>query len=102
MSNTSVELLPQSTPQQSEERKKTLFAAGGVIGAILASTCCVVPLLLVAVGISGAWIGNLTALEPYKPYFAAVAFSSIGLGFREVYFKVKPSCADGSYCGFAQ
>ena len=50
-------------------RKRSIFAVGSVIGAILAMSCCVMPLLFVTLGISGAWIGNLTALEPYKPYF---------------------------------
>jgi mercuric ion transport protein len=79
-------------------RNGRLFAAGGVIGALLASTCCVLPLLLVALGVSGAWIGNLTAFEPYKPYFAGAALVFIGLGFRQVYFAEKPACAEGSYC----
>jgi mercuric ion transport protein len=83
---------------EAADRKQRLFAAGGVIGAVLASTCCVVPLLLVVLGISGAWIGNLTALEPYKPYFAGVALVFIGLGFRQVYFKTRPACVDGGYC----
>lgn len=74
------------------------LAAGGVIGAILASACCVVPLLLVTIGVSGAWIGNLTALEPYKPYVAFVTMGLIGLGFWRVYFQPKVACEDGSYC----
>ena len=73
-----------------------------VIVHLLASTCCVVPLLFVMLGISGAWIGNLTALEPYKPYFAGIALVFIGLGFRQVYFKAKPACVDGSYCAKPQ
>lgn len=85
-----------------EDRKKSWFAAGGVIGAILASTCCIAPLALLMLGVSGAWIGTLTALEPYKPYFAAVALVFIGLGFRQVYFKAKPACVDGSYCAKPQ
>ncbi len=40
--------------------------AGGV-AALLASACCLGPLVLVVLGFSGAWIGNLTALEPYRP-----------------------------------
>lgn len=43
-----------------------LFAGG--LAAILASTCCLGPLVLVALGFSGAWIGNLTVLEPYRPF----------------------------------
>ena len=61
-----------------------------------------VPLLFVTLGISGAWIGNLTALEPYKPYFTGIALIFIGLGFRQVYFKAKPACVEGSYCAKPQ
>lgn len=78
--------------------QQTWFAAGGVIGAVLASSCCVAPLVLLTLGISGAWIGNLTALEPYKPVFLGVAIVFIGLGFHQVYFKPKPACEEGSYC----
>ncbi|HHX4191795.1 mercuric transport protein, partial [Burkholderia contaminans] len=41
-----------------------LFAGG--LAAILASACCLGPLVLVTLGFSGAWIGNLTVLEPYR------------------------------------
>jgi mercuric ion transport protein len=77
------------------------LAAGGITGALLASSCCVVPLVLVTLGVSGAWIGNLTALEPYKPIFAAVALLCIGFGFWHVYFRAKSECADGSSCAVA-
>ncbi len=83
-------------------RKRSIFAVGSVIGAILATSCCVMPLLFVTFGISGAWIGNLTALEPYKPYFAGIALVFIGLGFRQVYLKRTPACVDGSYCARPQ
>lgn len=85
-----------------DDRKRKLFAAGGMIGAILVSTCCIAPLALLTLGVSGAWIGNLTALEPYKPYFAGVALVFIGLGFRQVYFKASPDCVEGSYCAKPQ
>jgi len=70
---------------------------GGILGAIAASTCCIVPLLLFSLGISGAWIGNLTALEPYKPIFIAVTFGFLGYGYWMVYRKPK-DCADGAAC----
>lgn len=98
MSNIDIETAPPNAPALSGDRTKTLFAAGGVIGAILASTGCIAPLVLLTLGISGAWISNLTALEPYKPYFAAVALVFIGLGFRQVYFKARPACVEGTYC----
>lgn len=83
-------------------RKQSIFASGGVIGAILASSCCILPLLFVMLGISGAWIGSLTALLPYKPLFAGVALVFIGLGFWQVYFKTKPACDEDSYCARPQ
>lgn len=74
------------------------FAAGGMVGAVLVSSCCIAPLLFVMLGLSGAWIGNLTALEPYRAYFAFVALVFIGLGFWSIYFQTRPACADGTYC----
>ncbi len=56
------------------------------------------PFALFLVGISGAWISNLTALEPYQPIFAAIAFGFLGGGFYLVYRKPRVACAEGSYC----
>lgn len=82
----------------SEPKRANWLAGGALIGAGLASACCIVPLLLVSLGISGAWIANLTALEPYKPYVGGVTLALIGYGFWHVYFRPKPACEDGSYC----
>ena len=98
--DTDLGTLPRSV--NTPDRRKGWFAAGSILGAVLASSCCIVPLALVTVGVSGAWIGNLTALEPYKPYFAAVTVVLIGLGFWHVYFKPKPACEDGTYCARPQ
>lgn len=84
--------------QPSQNPRKGLLATGGVLGAILASSCCIGPLVLLTLGVSGAWIGNLTALEPYKPFFIAVTMVFLGLGFWQVYFKPKEACEEGSYC----
>ena len=80
------------------DRREGLFAGLGVAGALLASSCCVVPLVLVLLGVSGAWVGTLTALEPYKPALAAITSVFVGLGFWFVYFRPKQVCVDGSYC----
>jgi len=102
MNETGVQTEALDAPEETASRKPAWFAAGGVIGAVLASTCCIAPLALLMLGVSGAWIGTLTALEPYKPYFAAVALVFIGLGFRQIYFRPKPACADGSLCARPQ
>lgn len=74
---------------------------GASIAAIGASVCCVVPLALVLLGISGAWIGNLTALDPWCPWFSAAALLSLGLGFWSLYgpssrCRAEGKCADPS------
>ncbi len=74
------------------------LAAGGVIGALLASSCCLVPLVLVMLGVSGAWIGNLTVLEPYKAWFVAATLVFLALGFWQVYVRPQRECEEGSYC----
>lgn len=88
----------QRAVDNADSRRKGWLATGGVLGALLASSCCIVPLALVTLGVSGAWIGTLTALEPYKPYTVAAALVVIGLGFRHVYFRTRPVCVDGTYC----
>lgn len=76
----------------------TLLTAGGILAGLGVASCCVLPFLLFAAGISGAWIANLTALEPYRFYFAGVAIGCIGFGFYRVYRRPTVECADDSYC----
>lgn len=75
--------------------KESLLAAGGIVGAVAASSCCVVPLVFVSVGVSGAWIGNLTALAAYQPLFMALAVACLGTGFWLVYRPARGACAAG-------
>ena len=78
---------------------KSLFTVVGIAAAIGAAACCILPLVLFAFGISGAWIGNLVALEPYKPYFIAAAILFLGFGFYKVYSKPKSeACEEGTFC----
>jgi mercuric ion transport protein len=79
--------------------RRRLLAAGSILGAVLASACCVLPLALVSLGVSGAWIGSLTLLEPYKPYVAVVTLALIAGGFWQVYFnKPQVVCDADGYC----
>jgi mercuric ion transport protein len=82
--------------------RKRLVAAGGLIGAILASSCCIAPLLLLTLGVSGAWMGNLTALAPYQGYFLTATVGFLAAGYWYVYFKPKKACEDDSYCATPQ
>lgn len=85
-------------PINSSIRKAGLASIGGILAALGAASCCVVPFALFMLGVSGAWISNLTALEPYQPMLATVALGFLGYGFYLVYRKPKVACAGGSYC----
>ncbi len=69
----------------------------GGLAAILASTCCLGPLVLVALGLSGAWIGNLTLLEPYRPFFIAGALVALFFAGRRI-FRPAQACEPGEVC----
>lgn len=76
-----------------------LFAGG--LAAILASTCCLGPLVLLALGFSGAWIGNLTVLEPYRPLFLVVALVALFFAWRRIY-RSSQACGPGDVCAIPQ
>lgn len=73
-----------------------LAAFGSVAGALAASTCCILPLVLFSLGVSGAWIGQLTALSVYQPVFIGLTLGSLGYGYWLVFAKGKRKCADGT------
>ena len=79
-------------------RAQNLLAAGGVIGALAASSCCIVPLVLFGLGVSGAWIANLTQLAPYQPYFITATVACLAGGYGVMYRARKVACADGQVC----
>ena len=87
--------------QSDAPRATWLVSLGAVAAALGAASCCVIPFLLFTAGVTGAWIGTLTALEPYQPIFAGVSLGCIGLGAWRIHRARKRACASG-YCGTAQ
>ena len=73
------------------------FLIGGIISAIGASICCVGPLVLLTLGVSGAWIGSLTALEPYRPIFIGLTLLFFASAFYRLYL-ARPSCSPEAAC----
>jgi len=80
------------------QRGQGLMAVGGLLGALVASSCCLLPLVLFGLGVSGAWIGNLTQLAPYQPFFIAATIACLGYGYWLVYRSSKVACAGGAAC----
>ncbi len=71
-----------------------LAGAGAAIGA---SACCAGPLLLVMLGLGGAWGTRLSALEPFQPFFMAGALAFFGFAFYRLYSKPE-ACNAGEAC----
>jgi mercuric ion transport protein len=91
-------LQKSSEPARSQGRFALLLAG---VAAILASTCCLGPLVLLLLGFSGAWIGNLTLLEPYRPYFLALATVALVLAWRRIW-RPSADCRPGEVCALPQ
>jgi mercuric ion transport protein len=72
--------------------------ATSVLSAVLASTCCLGPLVLVGLGVSGAWIGNLRLLEPYRPLFLIAAAIALFFAYRGIFLRPAADCEPGEIC----
>ena len=83
-----------------QQNGRGALAAGG-LAAILASTCCLGPLILLALGFSGAWIGNLALLEPYRPIFIGAALIALFFAYRHI-FRLATACKPGEVCAIVQ
>jgi mercuric ion transport protein len=90
----------QGLENNGETRRQGLIATGGILGALAMSSCCILPLVLFSLGITGAWIGNLAALYPYKAYFFVATAGFLVAGFYGAYRKPKVAACEGDgYCG---
>lgn len=73
-----------------------LTQIGALVSAILASACCWLPLLLLAVGVSG---GALSAtFEAWRPVLLPVTFALLGAAFYFTYRKPKVVADDREAC----
>ena len=80
--------------------ERTTLAAGG-LAAILASACCVGPLVLVSLGLGGAWMSNLRALGPFQPVFIGLALIAMFFAYRQIY-RPAADCKPGEACAIPQ
>ena len=92
--------------EQMPARSKPAFSSypallGAGIAAIFASACCLALLILPLLGFSGAWMGHLTALEPYRPFFIGVAVLALLLASRRIWQPVG-DCQPSTVCAQPQ
>ncbi len=87
--------MPEVSSASAKTSNRSMTAA--VLAAIGASLCCIGPLVLLALGIGGAWISYLTALEPYRPIFIGITLVFLFLAFRKLYL-IPRQCAPDATC----
>jgi mercuric ion transport protein len=85
-------------PGDASPAGRTLVSFGGLIAALASMSCCVLPFALFFAGVSGAWIGNLTALAPHRPWVIGFTLAVLAVGFIMVYRRPQTACADGTAC----
>lgn len=81
----------------SQDKIGTGTLAAGGLAAVLASTCCLGPLVLVSLGLGGAWVSNLTVLEPFRPWFLGAALVALFFAWRRI-FRPAVACKPGEVC----
>lgn len=79
------------------DKGEKIAKIGTLVSAILASACCWLPLVLLAVGVSGA--GIAATMDAYRPLFIVVTFGFLGAAFYFTYRPKKTSAtAEGHDC----
>lgn len=87
----------------SQEKTGRFALFGGAVAAVAASLCCIGPLVLVMLGIGGAWVANLAVLEPFRPYFLAAAVIALFFAWKKIYrAPAAAACMPGSLCAMPQ
>lgn len=68
------------------------WSAIALVTSLIASLCCVGPLVLLATGLSGAWMSRAMAIEPYQPILIAISLFCVGISGIQLFRK--QTCAD--------
>src|SRR2546426_12354824 len=76
---------------------ETASIVAGAASALGASTCCVLPVVAVSVGLGGAWIAQMRALERVFSIFVGVGIAAFAYAFYRLYLK-PPPCAPHTSC----
>lgn len=89
----------EDTPQEAGAPDRAGWAAtgAGILAALAMTSCCILPLVLVSLGVTGVFIGQLTALYAYKWVTFSLAAAALGYGFWKAYRPVPAeACATGT------
>ncbi len=71
------------------------YVGTAVVAGLAASVCCLGPALLVTLGVGGAWVGQLSRFEPFRPFLLAGAWLALLLGFLR-HRQLQKACEEGA------
>ena len=77
-------------------KARTATLVGSLLGGFLASLCCIVPLVFVAVGVSGAAFA--VRFEPLRPYLLVITYGLLAGAFYLTYRPARAACEPGEAC----
>jgi len=77
-------------------KARTATLLGSLLGGFLASLCCIVPLVFVALGVSGAAFA--VRFEPLRPYFLVITYGLLAGAFYLTYRPASAVCEPGETC----
>ena len=86
----------------SQQKNSSIPLIGGVLAAIAASLCCIGPLVLVMLGMGGAWVSSLSVMEPFRPYLLVIAIIFLFFAWKKIYRAPAVVCTPGSLCAMPQ
>jgi len=79
-------------------KKATLgILIAGLIAAIVAAFCCLVPIIILSLGLSSAWVSTLAPLNAYRPLAIIITLVCIGFAYWKLYHS-KSSCQEKTDC----
>jgi mercuric ion transport protein len=81
-----------------DEGKAGRLIALAVAASLLASTCCVLPLVLVLVGVTGAWMAHLQAMKPLTPYAIGLTVAALAWAGWLLFRPARACAVDDAAC----
>lgn len=79
----------RSTNFEVMDKKQKLSFAGIILSALLAISCCIGPAVLLLTGASISFLGQLSFLEPLRPYFLFTGAVFLVIAFWTIFIKKK-------------
>ena len=73
---------PERVNKEPEEEKGSIGLIFGFLTSVLSVGCCAIPVVLVSLGLGGAWASRLEFLDRVRPLLIVFSLLSLGWGIR--------------------